>query len=420
MIEWGYQMNNTVDTLIIGAGITGLSLASFLGTDDYLIVEKDSEVGGYCKTTIRNGFVWDYSGHFFHFNNQEIKDYVLENIECDIKTVRKKSHISYKDMYIDFPFQNNIHQLPTNEFIECLYDLYHRGNEKVNTFTDYVVNTLGHSICDKFIIPYNEKLYACDLNKLDYDAMGRFFPKPTMFEDLLFELRNNNKTESYNDTFIYPTGGSIEFVKSLYKRVNEKNVLLNTKIIGIDLENKIAQTNNGYIKFNKLVNTIPFDTFMELTGKKVDHLSSNKVVVFNLGFDLPTDIESNWVYYPGDEIFYRVGFYNNIFNTDRMSLYVEIGMEKTDEVIEEDLLKKILEDLIKVGVITNHTLVDHQMIIMNPAYVHITKESKEVYNDWCKKNNPNGLFSIGRYGSWTYCSIEDNIIQAKELSIRLV
>ena len=413
-------MKQEIDILIIGAGITGLSLASFLGTDDYLIIEKDSEVGGYCKTTIRNGFVWDYSGHFFHFNNKQIKDYVLENIECDIKTVRKKSHISYKDRYIDFPFQNNIHQLPTNEFIECLYDLYHRGNEKVNTFTDYVVNNLGHSICDKFIIPYNEKLYACDLNKLDYDAMGRFFPKPTMFEDLLSELRNNNKTESYNDTFIYPTGGSIEFVKSLYKRVNEKNVLLNTKIIGIDLENKIAQTNNGYIKFNKLVNTMPFDTFMELTGKKVDHLSSNKVVVFNLGFDLPTDIESNWVYYPGDEIFYRVGFYNNIFNTDRMSLYVEIGMEKNQEVDEVMLLEKVLEDLTGVRVVTNHTLVDHQMIVMNPAYVHITKESKEIYNDWGKKNNPNGLFSIGRYGSWTYCSIEDNIIQAKELSIRLV
>ena len=49
-------MNPTnCDTLIIGAGITGLSLASFLDTDDYLIVEKDSEVGGYCKTTIKNG-----------------------------------------------------------------------------------------------------------------------------------------------------------------------------------------------------------------------------------------------------------------------------------------------------------------------------------------------------------------------------
>ena len=46
------------NVLIIGGGITGLSLASFIG-DDYLIVEKDSEVGGYCKTTIRK------RGNFF-------------------------------------------------------------------------------------------------------------------------------------------------------------------------------------------------------------------------------------------------------------------------------------------------------------------------------------------------------------------
>jgi protoporphyrinogen oxidase len=406
--------------LIVGGGITGLSLASFLGKDDYLIVEKDSEVGGYCKTTIRNEFVWDYSGHFFHFNNQEIKDYVLENIECDVVTVNKKSHIYYKDRYIDFPFQNNIHQLPTDEFVECLYDLYNKGNDEINSFTDFVKSTLGQSICDKFIIPYNQKLYACDLNKLDYDAMGRFFPKPTNFNDLLFQLKNNSKTESYNDTFIYPTGGSVEFVKSLLKRVNKDNILLNTKIIGIDLENKIAQTNNGYIKFNKLVNTMPFDTFMGLTGEKIDNLSSNKVVVFNLGFDRQTGIDSNWIYFPGNEIFYRVGFYNNIFKTNRMSLYVEIGMEKNQEVDEQSLLTKVLEDLEESGIIVGQKLTDHQMIVMNPAYVHITKESKEIYNSWNKKNNPNGLFSIGRYGSWTYCSIEDNIIQAKDLSVLLV
>lgn len=406
------------NVLIIGGGITGLSLASFIG-DDYLIVEKDSEVGGYCKTTIRNGFVWDYSGHFFHFNNQEIKDYVLENMECEVVTVNKKSHIYYKDRYIDFPFQNNIHQLPIEEFIECLYDLRNRRNDKVDNFKDFVKNTLGESICDKFIIPYNQKLYARDLNNLDYDAMGRFFPKPTNFDDLLFQLKNKNKFQSYNDTFIYPTGGSFEFVKSLLKRVNQKNILLNTEIIGIDIENKIARTNNGNIKFDKLVNTMPFDKFMELTGDKVDNLSSNKVVVFNLGFDKPTGIDSNWVYYPGNEIFYRVGFYNNIFKTDKMSLYVEIGMDKNQVVDEETLLKKVLEDLEESGVIVGQKLVDHQIIVMSPAYVYITKESKEIYNSWNKKNNPNGLFSIGRYGSWTYCSIEDNIFQAKQLGQRL-
>ena len=53
--------------LIIGAGITGLSYAMFKGDNDYIIIEKESEIGGYCRTTKRNGFVWDFSGHFFIF-----------------------------------------------------------------------------------------------------------------------------------------------------------------------------------------------------------------------------------------------------------------------------------------------------------------------------------------------------------------
>ena len=34
----------------------------------------------------------------------------------------------------------------------------------------------GKSIVEKFLKPYNEKLYATDLRNLDVDAMGRFFP----------------------------------------------------------------------------------------------------------------------------------------------------------------------------------------------------------------------------------------------------
>jgi NADH:ubiquinone oxidoreductase subunit 2 (subunit N) len=30
-------------------------------------------LGGYCKTVKRDGFVWDYSGHFFHFKHPEIE-----------------------------------------------------------------------------------------------------------------------------------------------------------------------------------------------------------------------------------------------------------------------------------------------------------------------------------------------------------
>ncbi len=388
--------------LIIGGGVTGLSLASFLKSKDYLLIEKDSSLGGYCKTTISGEYIWDYSGHFFHFRNEEIKNYVLSEIDCELLEVNKKTDIDYKGQIIDFPFQHNISQLNKEDYEECLGDLNNCGIEDKTTFKSYVRSTLGNGICDKFIIPYNEKLYACDLDKLEFDSMGRFFPK-------------RNKNISYNDTFIYPIKGSYEYIKSILKRIDETKIQLNTEVIDIDLKNKIVKTNNGEIKFNKLVSTLPFDILLKITNQPSD-LSSNKVVVFNLGFDKGSDIKTHWRYFPNDEIFYRVGFYNNILGQEKLSLYVEIGLEKTDTFDQVELLNTVLTDLRKSKIISDHNLIDYQFLMMNPAYVHITDKSKKIYEDWCKKYNPQKIFSIGRYGEWTYCSIEDNIIKSKEIS----
>lgn len=409
------------DVLIIGGGVTGLSLASFL-KKDYLIIEQDNQVGGYCKTTRRNGFVWDYSGHFFHFKNEDIKNYLLENMECDVLNINRDSNIYYNGQYIDFPFQWNIDQLPQNEFIACLHDLYHAvPNRETHSFKDHVRSTLGDAICDKFIIPYNEKLYACDLNKLDVNAMGRFFPKEVSFPTLLDKLMKKEKIGSYNDTLIYPEFGSFEFIKSILKRVDNSKIHLNTPLVEVDFENKIATTNKGKIEYNTIVNTIPFNRF-SLFDKhnrvETIKLTSNKVVVFNLGFDRGTKLKSHWTYFPNHEIFYRIGFYNNILNHEKMSLYVEIGMNR-GEPIPSNLLNIVLFDLKKCGIIEDHKLIDHECIVMDPAYVHITEESNQMYSDWCSLHNPMGVYSIGRFGSWTYCSIEDNIIQAKGLSTQI-
>ena len=382
-------------TLIIGGGITGLSAASFLPHSDYLVLEKDSILGGYCKTTVRGDYTWDYSGHFFHFNNPEIKDYVLANMESEMLQVTKITDIDYKRNIVDFPFQFNIDQLPEEEYKECLEDLNNLGETDLSTFKSFVRSTLGKGICNKFIIPYNEKLYACDLDELEYDSMGRFFPK--------------SKSKSYNDTFIYPKGGSYEYIKSVLKRLDSNKILLNTELISLDLENKIAKTNKGDIKFEQLISTLPFNKI-----NPDSRLSANKVAVFNLGFDKGSPIQTHWRYFPGSEVFYRVGFYNNILGQEKLSLYVEMGLKETDQIHEEILLDKVLADLQSCKIIDNHQLVEHQFLIMNPAYVHITKDSKEIYDEWCQKYNPQGIYSIGRYGSWTYCSIEDNIIEAQQ------
>ena len=403
------------DVLIIGGGVTGLSLASYLSKRDYLILEKESELGGYCKTEIRGDYVWDYSGHFFHFKNEEIKNYVLENIECDLLRVEKITDIYYNGRIIDFPFQYNINQLDTIEYNECLQDLQNCKEVDNSTFKSYVRSSLGSGICNKFVIPYNEKLYACNLDELESDSMGRFFPKMISYDELLESL----ESKSYNDTFIYPTGGSYEYIKSILKRVDTSKIRLNTTISSVDFDKKIVTTDSGEsIQFESLVSTIPFKNLLKLSNQTSDKLSSNKVAVFNLGFNKGTPIKTHWRYFPGSEVFYRVGFYNNILGQEKLSLYVEIGA-RADEILDESaLLMQVLADLEDVGIIEDgvHELVDYQFLIMNPAYVHITKDSKKMYTDWCSKHNQIGVYSIGRYGSWTYCSIEDNIIDAKTLA----
>ena len=68
--------------LIVGAGITGLSYAAAT-SNDYLVIEKEPEIGGYCRTILQDGFIWDYSGHFFHFRNKDIERFVMDKMHKD-------------------------------------------------------------------------------------------------------------------------------------------------------------------------------------------------------------------------------------------------------------------------------------------------------------------------------------------------
>ena len=78
-----------VKNLIIGAGISGLTYANY-AKDDYLIVEKENEVGGYCRTIKRKDYIWDYAGHFFHFKTDEFKKKFLDKMPKEEKPQTSK------------------------------------------------------------------------------------------------------------------------------------------------------------------------------------------------------------------------------------------------------------------------------------------------------------------------------------------
>ena len=405
--------------LIIGAGVSGISYANFTN-NDFLIIEKEKEAGGYCRTIKRNGFVWDYSGHFFHFQNPEIEKYVCKNIDPDLLLrVEKHTQIYYKGKYIDFPFQKNIHQLDKEEFIDCLYDLFTPHNGVVSSFKEMVYANLGKSIAEKFLVPYNEKLYACDLDSLDMNAMGRFFPKANK-EDIIMNFKSHDNS-SYNSHFTYPKTGAIEYVNSLLHNIDNDKVYLDEELISIDTEKKIAKTNRREIHYDRIISTIPLPNLLTKCGINYPDnvFSCNKVLVFNLGFDSKgNDCLNSWIYVPEkDYIFYRFGYYDNIMNSDRMSLYVEIGFPEKFELEKEGLyLERILNDLRKMGVVTTQKLLDYEVVLMKPAYAHISNSSIESVKYFKEELSKKDIYTIGRYGSWTYCSIEDNILEAKSLA----
>ena len=415
--------------LIIGAGISGLTLANYL--DDYIIVEKESEVGGYCKTHYVKDYTWDYAGHFFHFKTEEFKRKFIDYLNIDdFVTQNKHTYIYFDDALIDYPFQTNIHELSKEKFIDCLYDLFNKEEkENYDNFLDMLYGKFGKSITEMFLKPYNEKLYACDLKLLDKDAMGRFFP----YADIKAIIKNMKESNisSYNNTFLYPKKGAQVIIDILLKNINNEKIILNTKVISIDKNNKEALLSNGEkIKYENLINTIPFNQFLKLfSNQQYNELSSkltyNKVLVFNLGFNRKSSYDKeHWIYIPDKNInFYRIGFYDNILNSNKLSLYIEIGYSKNQKIDEQEIKKQLdltLRNLKKMQVIDDSfELIAYESLIMDPAYVHIdTQNTLQIKNIMQELQNDN-IFSIGRYGGWTYCSMEDCMVEAKKLSTKL-
>src|ERR1700733_1225862 len=307
------------DVVVIGAGVSGLALANaYLARHPaarVVVLEREAEPGGYCRTVSRDGFVWDYSGHFFHFKHADIEAWLRARMPGeDVRTVVKQSFIRYAGRDIDFPFQKNIHQLPLAEFLACLVDLYFAaeaggGGGAPASFGERLEGRLGKAITEKFLRPYNEKLYATELERLDVDAMGRFFPHANV-ADVIANMRPGAKDTSYNATFTYPAGGAVAYVRALLRDLPAGTVACDEPVVAVDTAARVVRTRHRDIAYRHVVSSAPLPALARLCGAALDAaaFTSNKVLVFNLGFDRKGARGVHWMYFPDRaRVFYRVG-----------------------------------------------------------------------------------------------------------------
>lgn len=417
-------METKVKTLILGGGISAISFAHFSNDEDYLIVEKEKTLGGLCRSFRIGDSMFDFSGHFMHFKDEKMKNYITQLLKFhktgEFKEYARDAGIFIDGQVIDYPFQANIHQLPKEQFINCLVDLYEaskKDNPSAETFYDLAVNAFGSSIVDLFFRPYNEKLYRTKLEDLGADSMGRFIPKVN-FDEVMQNIKEK-KNFGYNSTFLYSPTSGIQGVVDALLAEKPVNAALGETILKIDLDEKCVTTDSRKICYDKLINTLPLPLFTKLAGIKEVKLKSVDVDVYNITYTdkaarLP---KKAWIYFPGDSLFYRVGFYDFMSGVNKTSVYVEVS---SDTGVDEQIsIPEMDAELKRVGVVKEDAKIqDSQVLKMSPAYAILESTTAADVEELVKELAWKDVYITGRYGKWTYQSIEDNILDAKTLAAK--
>ena len=213
--------------IIIGAGLTGLSTAYHLeqlGYTDYILYEKEKNGGGLCRSIEQDGFTFDYTGHLLHSNDPYFSTFLTSIVgENSFNHITRKSFIYSHNVYTHFPFQSNLHGLPTNVIAECIQDFIERPKKmkKNGSFYEWALFMFGKKITESFFVPYQQKIFDYDIHKLSSSWTGRFVPSTSLETIIKGALEEPAaQTAGYNSQFLYPKKGGIYFwVEQLIKQL---------------------------------------------------------------------------------------------------------------------------------------------------------------------------------------------------------
>ncbi len=419
------------NNIIIGAGISGLAFGYFT-KQPFIIFEKESNVGGLCKSIKDNGFTFDYSGHFIHIKDNKIKLLIEKLIGKKLLKVQRNSVILFKDKILPFPFQANLYYLDEKYKQECIKGIQNRKDVEIYDdmpFIDWAKAMFGDGITKYFMQPYNQKLWNYNLKKLTASWTAPFVPKPKQESIIESAYKKNDTKYGYNSYFYYPqNNGCQEMIDGFYKKL-KTNIVTDCKVKEIDLENKRILAGNKYYFYTNIISSMPLKELLlsiknlpKNISMLIKNLDCTSTRCINLGIkykkDLPQKIKDvHWIYIPEKKYpFYRVGVYSNVSNKlapkNCYSLYVEMADTK-----DCDNIIPLLKD---IGIINiDDEILSLNVVDMKYAYVIFNKERKKTLDTIFKFLKENNIYCTGRYGSWEYSFIEKNIIDAKNLALNL-
>ncbi|MFA5090319.1 MAG: FAD-dependent oxidoreductase [Candidatus Omnitrophota bacterium] len=422
--------------IILGAGLAGLSAAWHIQKKkkDCLIFEQENQVGGLCRSRNTNGFIFDYCGHLLHFRHRYAFRMVKGLLGRGLLEHRRSAWVYSHKRYTPYPFQANLYGLPASVIKECLLGLMDNRRTPLKnkryrlTFWDWINTKFGKGIARNFMVPYNEKFWTVSPRRLTCEWLDGFIPVPTLNNIIEGVVAKNRQEFGYNTRFWYPEeSGIMKLPLALARGI--KNIYTGCAVSGIDLHKKEIRLANGTReRFDYLISTIPLPEANFLIKEMPDkvrkafgRLRWNSIFNLNLGIKDKACLDRHWVYFPEKEFcFFRTGFYHNFSPNlapgNKGSVYVEVAYSKYKPIDKKRISRQVEAGLIKCGIISGgaeDNICAEEANDIHYGYPIYDRHYSSARQEVLKYLISRCMLPCGRYGSWSYMSMEDAILDGR-------
>jgi protoporphyrinogen oxidase len=421
--------------VILGAGPTGIGAAwrlRELGHDDWRLFEAAECAGGLASSfTDPAGFTWDVGGHV-QFSHYDYFDAAMDAAHpaADWIHHQRESWIWMRRRFIPYPLQYNIGLLPPEERDACLRGLEAiaaaaaAGSPHWSNFAEWIDATFGAGLRRVFMEPYNRKVWAWPLDRLDAGWVGDRVAVPNL-DRIRKNIASGELDRSWgpNNQFRFPLRGGtgsiwLSLAAQLAEQVPGDRLAFNTPATRIDPDRRVVTFAGGREEpYDVLISSIALDRLLEMAGLGEAETtaarfvsSASNIVGVGLEGAPPESIGSKcWIYFPeNDNPFYRVTVFsnyspNNVPRAGTWSLMAEVAESPHKPVDQTTLVESVIDGLLATGLIRrDDKILSTWRYRAAPGYPTPFLNREQVVDTALRDLQSRSIYSRGRFGAWKY------------------
>ena len=420
---------------VLGGGLAGLTVAAHLETESE-VLEGGSRPGGHCQSVVEQGFTYDAGGpHIMFSRNQQTLEYMVSLLGDNVHRARRANKIFYKGRYVKYPFENGLFDLEPQDRFECLYHYLHNDHPAPSNFKEWIYRTFGTGLAEKYLIPYNEKIWNVPAEQMSLDWVEGRVPKPPV-EDVI-KAAVGVETEGYTHQlyFYYPATGGIEGIPGgMARRARNITPEFAVRHVRKIREGWLVSDGQNERVYERVVSTLPIvemaSIFEDVPREIVDCTASlrhNSLFTVTIGLSGERLPEYTAIYVPDPElVFHRLSF-PAMFSPHNVPkgqslVQAEITSNPGDgiwELSDEQVLQKVIAglqsmDLVRPGEICYTKVIRTQYgyVVQDFTYRKHLDKAKAYFEG-------QGIALCGRNAEFEYINMDQCIERGIQVAARL-